>query len=189
VASRTQVVCLCEGEQGKSIDPVFINALMKALKPSWLRRQGSNMVRLVPCGGRKDLIAKLPDELRHCLNAGADTTLMVWADCDDDCADCEVLKEKFRQETRQSGVSDDDFNQVVFICPKDRLENWIEYLTAGKTDESTEGPRVKHSRIVSEAAKTLGRLCKEGKPIDDLPPSLNWSCENWRVLNNRMKST
>ena len=37
VASRTQIVCLCEGRKGESIDEVFINRLMKSLQPDWLR--------------------------------------------------------------------------------------------------------------------------------------------------------
>jgi len=32
----------------------------------------------------------MPQELRNCLDAGADKTLMVWADCDDNCTDGEV---------------------------------------------------------------------------------------------------
>ena len=36
------------------------------------------------CGGRNELIGKMPSELRACLNAGANTTLIVWADVDDD---------------------------------------------------------------------------------------------------------
>lgn len=186
MASRTHIVCLCEGEQGKSIDPVFINALMKALKPSWLRRQGSNVVRLVPCGGRKALIEKMPDELRSCINAGADTTLMVWADCDDDCVDCEALKEKFWQQAQRS-VSAEEFNQVVLICPKDRLENWIEFLKFGTTDENKEGPRVQHTREAAEAAKELAKKCRAGSAIQNIPPSLQWSCDNWHALVQRMR--
>lgn len=187
MASRTQIVCLCEGEQGHSADPVFINALMKALKPSWLRYQGSNSVRLVPCGGRDVLIKKTPGELRNCINAGADTTLMVWADCDDDCADGEALQKKFWQEAQQSGVSADDFKQIVFIFPKDRLENWIEFLNMGATDENREGPRVKHDKNVSDAARELGKRCKSGRPMSNIPPSLKWSCDKWHAFAERMR--
>jgi len=35
------------------------------------------------------------------------------------------------------------FDKAVFIFPKDRIENWIQYLSTGVTDENTEGPRVK----------------------------------------------
>src|SRR2546422_10960795 len=88
VASRTQIVCLAEGRKGESVDEVFINRLMRSLQPEWLRPwPGSNVIRLVPCGGRKEVVEKLPAELEQCLAAGAHTTLMVWADCDDDCAD------------------------------------------------------------------------------------------------------
>lgn len=189
MASRTQIVCLCEGEEGKSIDPVFINTLMKTLKPSWLRHQGSNVVRLLPCGGRKALIEKMPEELRNCINAGADTTLMVWADCDDDCADGEMLKEKFWQEAQRSRVSAEEFNHVVFICPKDRLENWIEFLSTGTTDEAKEGPRTANNRDVSGASKELAKKCKVGQPIPNIPPSLAWSCDNWHALVKRMQSS
>ena len=65
MASRTQIVCLHEGEQGRSIDPIFIRSLLKALDPAWLRPwKGNNMIRTISCGGRSDLIAKMPGELR-----------------------------------------------------------------------------------------------------------------------------
>lgn len=189
MASRTQIVCLCEGEKGRSIDPVFINALMKALKPAWIRQQGSNAVRLVPCGSRAKVIERMPQELRNCLSAGSDTTLMVWADCDDDCSDCDALKGKFHRMAQSECVDEGAFGQVVFIFAKDRLENWVEFLLDGQTDESREGPRVKSNRSVAEAARTLARLCSEGKPVDDFPSSLKWSCENWRSLNRRMRAS
>lgn len=54
MASRTQIVCLHEGEKGRSIDPIFIRALLRALDPSWIRPwKGNNIVRTVDCGGRK----------------------------------------------------------------------------------------------------------------------------------------
>lgn len=187
MASRTQIVCLCEGKRGESIDEVFINALLKSLAPSWVRRQGSNVVRLVPCGGRKGVVEKMPAELQSCLSAGADTTLMAWADCDDDCADGEALKAEFWRAAQQRGISKQDFERVVFIFAKDRLENWIEFLQTGNTDESKEGPRVKHNRIVADAAKKLADLCKAGKPVHGMPPSLQWSCRNWRALAERMR--
>ncbi len=187
MASRTQIVCLCEGRKGESIDEVFINALLKSLQPSWLRRQGSNVVRLVPCGGRKALVEKMPAELQSCLSAGANTTLMVWADCDDDCADGEALKVRFRREADRQGTTPEQFDRVVFIFAKDRLENWIEFLEAGNTDESKEGPRVKHNRAVADAAHKLAHFCKAGKPLDGMPPSLQWSCRNWRALADRMR--
>ena len=96
MANRTQIVCLHEGKKGRSIDPVFINALIKGLNPPWLRpNKGSNLMRPVDCGGRKALIEKMPSELKACLNAGADTTLIVWADVDDDKETCDQFKEDF----------------------------------------------------------------------------------------------
>ena len=161
VANRTQIVCLCEGEKGKSIDEVFINKLIKRLDPSWLRpSSGSNAIRIVPCGGRKALIDKMPVELQSCLTAGADTTLMVWGDCDDNCADGDALKTAFHKEAERQGVTKEHFDRVVFVFAKDRLENWIEFLETGKTDESTEGSRVKHGRNAADAAKKLADLCK-----------------------------
>ncbi len=196
MASRTQIVCLCEGEKGggsgkhTSIDQVFISRLMKSLQPDWLRpRGGSNVVRLVPCGGRKTLIEKMPGELRTCLNKGADTTLMVWADCDDDCADGDALKDKFWQEAQQAGIGQTDFDRVVFIFAKDRLENWIQFLNTGKTDEAEEGPRLRHSKKAAEAARKLAKLCKAGRSVEDMPPSLRWSCKGWRSLVQRMKKS
>jgi hypothetical protein len=167
---------------------VFINKLIKCLAPAWLRPWGgSNTIRFVPCGGRKTLIEKMPAELQGCLAAGADTTLMVWGDCDDNCADGEALKIAFWKEAERQGIAKEHFDSVVFIFAKDRLENWIEFLQTGKTDESEEGSRVKYNRIVADAAKKLGDLCKDGRPVDGMPPSLQWSCRNWRALAERMR--
>jgi hypothetical protein len=122
------MVCLCEGRKGECIDEVFINARLKSLKPAWIRHDGSNVVRLVPCGGRTEVVEKMPSELQRCLDAGGDTTLMVWADCDDNCADGDALKSLFRHEAERKGVTQEQFERVVFIFAKDRLENWIEFL-------------------------------------------------------------
>lgn len=188
MASRTQIVCLCEGSKGASIDEVFINKLIKCLDPNWLRPWGgSNTIRLVPCGGRKALIEKMPAQLQACLAAGADTTLMVSGDCDDNCADGESLKTAFWKEAERQGITKEHFDRVVFIFAKDRLENWIEFLQTGNTDESKEGPRVKHNRIAADGAKKLAEFCRAGKPIDAMPPSLQWSCKNWRALVERMR--
>jgi hypothetical protein len=187
VASRTQIVCLCEGAKGASIDEVFINKLIGTIKPSWLRREGTNYVRMQPRGGRKEVITEMPNQLRLCLNAGADKTLMVWADCDHDCADSEVLKAKFWEEAKRQGITKEQFDRVVFVFAKDRLENWIEFLQTGKTDESSEGPRVKHNREAADAAKKLADFCKDNKPVPGIPRSLQWSCKNWHALRERMK--
>jgi hypothetical protein len=188
VASRTQIVCLCEGKKGQSIDEVFINRLMKSLQPDWLRPwPGSNVIRLVPCGRRKELVEKMPEELNDCLSAGGHTTLMVWADCDD-CDNSEALKAHFWNEARRQSINSEQFERVVFIFAKDRIENWIEFLNTGATDESREGPRVKYNREAADAAKKLASICKENKPVTNMPPSLQWSCKNWQALKKRMKT-
>src|SRR4051812_28115379 len=90
---RTQIVCLHEGNKGRSIDPIFIRAVLKALDPAWIRPwKGNNVIRAVDCGGRTELITRMPQELRACLAMGGDTTLMVWADLDHDMEDGDELK-------------------------------------------------------------------------------------------------
>jgi hypothetical protein len=187
VASRTQIVCLCEGRKGESKDEVFINRLVKSLNPPWIRQVGSNVIRLIPCGGRTEVVQKMPLELQRCLDAGGNTTLMVWADCDDDCAEGNALKTQFWREAERQGVAREQFELAVFVFAKDRLENWIEFLETGKTDESKEGPRVRHNRTAARAAMKLAEFCKAGKPFAEMPPSLQWSCDNWRTLADRMK--
>jgi len=185
--SRTEIVCLCEGAKGKSIDEVFINKLMKMLKPKWLRTQGSNVIRLQPCGGRSQVIKRTPGELKLCLRAGGHTTLMVWADCDDDCEDGDALKRVFWKEVNEAGISRDDFDRVVFIFAKDRLENWIDYLNTEQTNESEEGPKLKrhnHGKKAADAAKKLADKCNAGASVDPMPRSLQWSCKNYRALAN-----
>ena len=182
-------MCLHEGEHGHSIDPVFIRTLLKALDPAWIRPwKGSNIIRSVGCGGRSSLIARLPEELRTCLEMGADTTLMVWADLDDDMDDGNRLQQKFQEEARQNGIPDADFGRVVFVFAKDRLENWIEFLLTASTDEAQEGPRVKDGKHVAAAAKKLAQICKGQLDATQFPPSLNWSCQNWRRLVERMRT-
>jgi len=189
VAGRTQIVCLHEGERGRSIAPIFIRALLKALAPAWIRPwPGNNIIRPVDGGGRASLVERMPDELRSCLAMGGDTTLMVWADVDDDMADGEALKREFWATAQRKGVTKEQFERVVFVFAKDRLENWIEFLQTGATDESKEGPRIKHDRFAAEAAKTLASKCLADSPIPAIPPSLRWSCKNWRALVERMKT-
>jgi hypothetical protein len=189
MASRTQIVCLHEGEKGRSIDPIFIRSLLKALKPAWIRPwEGNNIVRPVDCGGRKTLISRLPAELLACLERGGHATLMVWADLDHDMENGDHLKAEFWLVAKEAGITEEQFREVVFVFAKDRIENWIEFLRTGKTDESEEGPRLKHDRHVADAAKALARMCLAGAPIPNVPPSLDWSCKNWRVLVARMRS-
>lgn len=189
MASRTQIVCLHEGREGKSIDGVFINRLIRQLNPTWIRPfQGSNRLRLVSCGGRTSLIRKMPSELKACLTQGGKTTLMVWADLDDNMDDGEELKRAFWNEAQSQGIEEQQFSQVVFVFAKDRLENWIEYLIDGATDESVEGPRIKDNSKARKAAEKLANRCKHNQADPPLPPSLEWSCQNWRELAIRMRS-
>lgn len=188
MASRTQIVCLHEGKKGRSIDPVFIRALLKALNPAWIRPwKGNNIIRLMDCGGRSDLIARMPIALQQCLAMGADTTLMVWADLDHDMDDGEKLKEKFWTTAQQAGITREQFDQVVFAFAKDRLENWVEFLLTGTTDESREGPRQRHDRPVADAARRLAQRCKGQAARPPNPASLDWSCQNWRRIVERMR--
>lgn len=189
MASRTQLVCLHEGKKGRSIDPVFINRLIKSLNPNWIRPFGSNRLRPIDCGGRKSLIEKMPAELKNCLNQGGQTTLMVWADLDHDMANGDELKQVFWQEAQSQNITEVQFSQVVFIFAKDRLENWIQYLHGGATNENEEGPRVKHNKSVADAAKKLADRCQRNQADPPLPPSLEWSCQNWRELAQRMRSS
>jgi len=160
---------------------------MNSLKPDWLRPSGSNTIRLQSCGGRKEVVARLPSELALCLGAGGHTTLMVWADCDDNCTDPDALKAHFWKEADRQEITKDQFERVVFIFAKDRIENWIEFLTTGKTDESKEGPRVSNP-MAAEAAKKLAAMCRESKPVSNMPPSLQWSCKNWQGFVKGMKT-
>lgn len=125
-------------------------------------------------------------ELRSCIEAGGNTTLMVWGDCDDNCVDGDALRELFWKEALKREVTKDEFDRVVFIFAKDRLENWIQFLLTGVTDESTEGPRVKHNREAAQAARRLADHCRDGSAKSRFPPSLQWSCRNWKTLVKRM---
>lgn len=188
MSKRTQIVCLHEGESGHSIDPLFINRLIKSLKPSWIRpHSGSNFIRMVPCGGRAQLIECLPAQLRACLQAGGEVTLMVWADVDSD-KDPDAVRRLFWEEAQQAGISPSQFERVVFACAKYRIENWVQYLTTGSTDEDVAGPRVKDSEA-AKAAKLLAERCQKQEAEPRLPASLAWSCRNWKTLVSRMRDS
>ena len=103
--------------------------------------------------------------------------------CRSGCAQGTFLERGTRQ-----AITKEQFERVVFIFAKDRIENWIEFLTTGNTDESKEGPRVKHNREAAEAAKKLASMCRENKPVSNMPPSLQWSCKNWRRLVEGVKT-
>lgn len=185
--ARTQVVCLHEGQKGRSIDPVFINRLIKSLNPNWLRPfKGSNLLRLVDCGGRACLIKRMPGELKACLGQGGQTTLMVWADLDADMSAGDDLRNEFWREAQSQGISSEQFSQVLFVFAKYRLENWIQFLLDGATDESQKAPRIKHNQTVAEAARRLADRCKSNQANPPLPMSLKWSCENWKQLVQRL---
>lgn len=188
MAKRTQIVCLHEGKKGASIDPIFIRILLQALDPSWLRPWTGSLIRTQPCGGRSELISKLPSELRACLSMGGMATLMVWADVDDKESDGQALKDKFWKEAEAAGIAREEFEKVVFIFAKDRIENWIQFLLDGHTDEKTEGPRIKKFAKVGEAARKLAKRCARIEDGPPLPASLEWSCKNWRQLVKQMGS-
>jgi len=118
---------------------------------------------------------------------GGNTTLMVWADLDHDMADGESLKQEFWAVARKAGITREQFEQIVFVFAKDRLENWIEFLLTGTTDESQEGPRQRHDRAVADAAGKLAQRCQMQAAGPQLPPSLEWSCQNWRKLVEKLK--
>jgi hypothetical protein len=188
VPSRTHIVCLHEGKKGRSIDPVFIRTLIKTIDPAWVRPwPGNNVIRPIDCGGRNSLIERTPTELRICLGMGADTTLMVWADVDDNMRDPNQLRDAFWERARREGIAREQFDQIIFIFARDRLENWIEFLLTGTTDETTEGPRQKHDKAVADAARVLAQRCKNQGGGPPLPASLSWSCQNWRSLVERMQ--
>jgi len=111
---------------------------------------------------------------------------MVWADLDHDKENGESFKREFWNRANDEGIGKTDFDQVVFAFAKDRLENWIEYLNEGVTDEHREGKRVKHGREAKVAALKLVEFCHQNKRIDDMPASLKWSCKEWRILVERM---
>ena len=185
--NRTQIVCLHEGKKGRSIDPLFIRTLIKKLDPTWIRPwPGNNVIRTEACEGRSTLIAKLPREIRAAEQAGGNTTVIVWADVDDNMESPEALKAAFWTAAQAAGISPDQFGRVVFVLAEDRLENWVEFLNLGTTDESREGRRVKHDREAVEAARKLAQLCLSGAGIPNIPSSLEWSCQNWHRLKARM---
>ena len=187
MSKRTRIVCIHEGKKGASIDPVFANAFIKAYSPEWLRPWETSKVRLVPYGGKTELRNNFVKELRGVITAGGDTTLIVFADIDDELQNGEELKEEYWKTAQRQNIKIEDFNKVVFIFAKDRIENWIEFLLNGSTDESKEGQRIKDNSMVRQAARRLANMCLSNSS-EKLPPSLEWSCKNWHLFVKRMKN-
>ena len=187
MSKRTRIVCIHEGKKGASIDPVFANSFLKTYNPEWIRPWKTGVVRLVPYGGKSELRDAFPRELKNCVTAGGNTTLIVLADIDDDLENGEQLKQKYWETAQTAGISKEIFDKAVFIFSKDRIENWIEFLVTGATDENREGQRVKDNVIVRDAARTLAEKCRSGQTSEPFPPSLEWSCRNWQSLVKCMK--
>jgi 4-hydroxyphenylpyruvate dioxygenase-like putative hemolysin len=126
----------------------------------------------------------MPTELKIAAARGGDTTLMVWADVDNDMQDPARLRQAFWNEAQKQGISQEEFDQVVFVFARDRIENWIEFLNTGTTNEDLEGPRVSPKESAT-AARKLAEICLSNRKTK-LPKSLEWSCKNWRALVKRM---
>ena len=187
MAKRTQIVCIHEGKQGKSIDPIFANAFIKAYNPEWLRPYKTGIVYFKPCGGKTELLQTFPQELKNCIAMGSDTTLIVLADIDD-LENGEHLKQRYWEAAQKEKITREMFEKAVFIFPKNRIENWIQYLSTGATKESAEGPRVKDFSEAKDMAQLLAKKCRQSQQIKEaFPPSLEWSCRNWRALVDRMR--
>ena len=176
---RTQIICLHEGRPN-SVDRSFVNSFLKAYSAKWMRPW-----TLVPCGDKTRLLERFPKELKICGSRGGNTTLIVMADVDD-CKDSDALKAKYRKAAQAEGISQDLFDQVVFAFPKDRIENWVQYIKTGTTDENVEGPRVKNPGAAT-AAKKLADICKSGSDNSSFPPSLKWSCISWSNMTRRVR--
>jgi hypothetical protein len=185
MSKRTQIICIHEGKKGQSIDPVFANAFLKAYKPEWIRPWKTTAVRFIGYGDKTSLRKAFPKELQSCGTAGGDTTLVVLADVDD-LENGDKLKSKYWEEAKTAGLSREIFERAVFIFPKDRIENWVEFLNTGRTDEDQEGPRVKELSTARDAARKLAGFCRSGSAAGPFPPSLDWSCRNWRALVERL---
>jgi hypothetical protein len=185
MSKRTQIICIHEGKKGPSIDPVFANVFLKTYNLEWIRPWRTTTVRCNGYGGKTSLRKAFPKELQSCSTAGGDVTLVVLADVDD-LKNGDELKYEYWKEAEAAGLSRELFERVVFIFPKNRIENWVEFLNRGITDEEKEGPRVRDLSTVRDAARKLANLCRAGTP-GPFPPSLKWSCHNWRALVERMR--
>jgi len=191
MAKRTQIVCIHEGKKN-SVDLVFVNAFLKAYNPGWLRPYTipptTRIADFKPCGSKSELVQKFPQELKNCIRRGSDTTLIVLADIDDELENGEELKRKYWETAQNAGITQEMFEKAVFIFPKDRIENWIQYLSTGVTDENTEGPHVKDNREARDMAQHLANKCLHPQQTrETFPPSLEWSCRNWKKLVERMR--
>jgi hypothetical protein len=188
MAKRTQIICIHEGMEGRSIDPVFANAFLKTYNPEWLRPFATGKARFIACGSKAELQQRFPQELKNCNSMGSDTTLIVLADIDE-LETGGQLKNLYWETAEKNGITREMFEKAVFVCPKYQIENWVQYLSTGDTNENTEGPRVGNdNRKVRDMAQVLAKKCRQTQQTKvSLPPSLEWSCHNWRILVERMQ--
>lgn len=187
MAKRTQIICIHEGKRN-SIDAVFANAFLKAYDPEWLRPFATGKARFEGCGGKSELLQRFPQELKNCIAAGGGTTLIVLADIDDELKTGDELKKKYWETAQKAEITQEMFEKAIFIFPKDRIENWVQYLSTGTTNENVEGPRVKNLSEARDMAQLLAKKCRQSQQIKEtFPPSLEWSCRNWKALIERMR--
>ena len=182
----TQIICIHEGVDN-SVDRKFAQAFLKQYKPSWVRPGKNNKGwQFESCGDNTNLLKQFPRYLDLCSRRGGHTTLVVLGDLDHSHKNGDELKEKYWKAANAADIKREYFDQVIFIFPKDRIENWIEYINMGHTNEEIEGPRVSIEEA-RKAGKALAVRCKSSQALQNIPLSLAWSCNNWQQLVRRMR--
>ena len=121
----------------------------------------------------------------NAVRARPGTALVVLIDADRDSVETirRLLDDRLKQEQMNALSSED---RVFIASPKWRIENWIEYLKTGKTDEKSQGPRLDDEGSARTLALDLHRKCLVKSPLLNVPPSLGKACEEWQLFRTKL---
>lgn len=171
---RVQIVFLCEDSQHQSFGLAFLGELT-----------GIRNIETVRAGSRANVINRFPKELKA-LRSRSGSALVVMIDADKDSVS--DVRQIIDQKLAQTGEPPVRVKDLVFVAsPKWRIENWIQYLREGHTDESKQGPRLDKENSCREDAKRLFESCIGNVALLQAPESLESACAEWKPFRNRIK--
>lgn len=172
--ARVEIVFLHEDTQHQSFGTAFLNQIktMRRIEP-------------VRKGSRALLVQDFPRQVKAVRSRGGAAALVVLIDADRDSVDkvWNILNDRLKQE----GMSVISSSDLIFIAsPKWRIENWIEYLRTGATNEELQGPRLEDEGSAREDAGSLYQMCVTRALPPNPPPSLKAACEQWLAFRDKL---
>jgi hypothetical protein len=168
MAKRVEIVFLHEDTQHQSFGTAFLNKITR------VRR-----IEPVRMGRRSMLVNDFPRQLKAVRSRGGKAALVVLIDADHDSV--QEIREVLDRRLKEADMPTISPEDPIFIAiPKWRIENWIEYLRTGDTDEAAQGARLIDEASARPLAAKLHETCLNGPPLASPPPSLEQACTEWQ---------